>query len=116
HPLDKLSMASSVEVRVPFLADAVAAYVRTLPSRWRVNRELGSSKYILRRVYLRRWKSTAEPGLVEAVLREKRGFPDARRASDGRFHHVCDRVLPERYFTEHPHRVSCSTMCRRSGW
>ena len=104
HPLDKLSMASSVEVRVPFLADAVAAYVRTLPSRWRVNREIGSSKYILRRVYLRRWKSTAEPGLVEAVLREKRGFPDARRASDGRFHHVCDRVLPERYFTEHPHR------------
>jgi hypothetical protein len=55
-------------------------------------------------VYLRRWKSTAEPGLVDAVLREKRGFPDARRSSDGRFHRVCDRVLPERCFTEHPYR------------
>ncbi len=104
HPLDKLSMASSVEVRVPFLADAVAAYVRALPSRWRLNRELGSSKYILRRVYLRRWKSTADPGLVDAVLRDKRGFPDARRASDGRLHYVCGHVLPERYFTEHPYR------------
>ncbi len=104
HPLDKISMASSVEVRVPFLADAVAAYVCALPSGWRLNRELGSSKYILRRMYLRRWKATAEPGLVDAVLREKRGFPDARRASDGHFHRLCDRVLPERYFSEHPYR------------
>jgi asparagine synthase (glutamine-hydrolysing) len=104
HPLDKLGMAASVEVRVPFLADAVAAYARALPSAWRVNRALGSSKHILRQVYLRRWQTTADPGLLDAVRREKRGFPDARRASDGRFHHVCDRVLPERYFAEHPHR------------
>ena len=41
---------------------------------------------------------------MDAVLREKRGFPDARRSSDGRFHRVCDRVLPERCFTEHPYR------------
>jgi asparagine synthase (glutamine-hydrolysing) len=104
HPLDKLSMASSVEVRVPFLADDVAAYARALPSAWRVNRAVGSSKYILRQLYLRRWKSLADPGLLDAVRREKRGFPDARRASDGRFHQVCERVLPARYFAEHPHR------------
>lgn len=105
QPLDKLSMASSVEVRVPFLDHEVAEYVRKLPGRWRVNRKLGSSKYILRRVYLRRLRSLEPlPGLVDAVLREKRGFPDARRASAARFHDLCERVLPETYLTRHPQR------------
>jgi asparagine synthase (glutamine-hydrolysing) len=105
HPLDKISMASSVEVRVPFLDHELAAYVRKLPVRWRMNRKLGSTKYILRRAYLRRWRSMqGAPGLVDAVLREKRGFPDARRASEARFHYLCDRVLPEGYLTQHPRR------------
>lgn len=105
HPLDKVSMSASVEVRVPFLDRELAAYVRALPREWRINRKLGSSKYILRTVYLRRWKSMADAaGLIEAVLREKRGFPDARRASEGRFHRLCDRILPESYFAHHPRR------------
>jgi len=98
-------MSSSVEVRVPFLDYELAAYVRKLPMHWRLNRQLGSAKYILRRAFLRRWKAAAAaPGLVEAVLREKRGFPDARRASDGRFHELCDRVLPNAYLAQHPQR------------
>ena len=105
HPLDKLSMSSSVEVRVPFLDHEFAAYIRKLPAAWRVNRTLGSAKYILRRAYLRRWQAMQLPAeLLDAVLREKRGFPDARRASDLRFHDLCDRILPERYFEQHPRR------------
>jgi asparagine synthase (glutamine-hydrolysing) len=105
HPLDKLSMSSSVEVRVPFLDYELVEYVRSLPSNWRVNRQLGSTKYILRRAYARRLqRMPAAAGLVDALLREKRGFPDARRASEARFHRICDRVLPEQYFARHPRR------------
>jgi asparagine synthase (glutamine-hydrolysing) len=109
HPLDKLSMASSVEVRVPFLDHDLAAYVAKLPARWRTNRPLGSAKYLLRRAYLRRWKAAnAEAGLLDAVLREKRGFPDARRASERRFHRVCEEVLPDDYLARHPRRAMLS--------
>ncbi len=105
HPLDKLSMSSSVEVRVPFLDYALVEYVRRLPSAWRVDRQLGSAKYILRRAYARRLqRMPATAGLVDALLREKRGFPDARRASEARFHRICERVLPETYFAQHPRR------------
>jgi asparagine synthase (glutamine-hydrolysing) len=105
HPLDKLSMSSSVEVRVPFLDYELVEYVRRLPTGWRINRQLGSAKYILRRAYARRLQTMpAAAGLVDALLREKRGFPDARRASEGRFHRICERVLPEKYFAQHPRR------------
>jgi asparagine synthase (glutamine-hydrolysing) len=105
HPLDKVSMASSVEVRVPYLDREVAAYVQMLPATWRVNRSLGSLKYILRRVFLRRWHAMGgAAGLMDAVLREKRGFPDARRKSEHRFHALCNEVLPESYFATHPRR------------
>ena len=109
HPLDKFGMASSVEVRVPFLDHELAAYVRGLPPQWRLHRELGSAKYILRRAYLRRWRSMGgHPDLLDAVLREKRGFPDARRASQGRFHKLCDAVLPPGYLAGHPRRALLS--------
>jgi SAM-dependent methyltransferase len=56
-------------------------------------------------VYLRRWRSFGGgSALLDAVLREKFGFPDSRRASKARFHALCARVLPERYFAEHPRR------------
>lgn len=105
QPLDRVSMASSVEVRVPYLDYDVAAYSYHLPARFRINRALGSLKYIVRRVFLRRWRSlNAGSGLLDAVLREKRGWPDARETSRVRFHSLCDRVLPERYFDEHRYR------------
>ena len=105
QPLDKLSMASSVEVRVPFLDQPVADYVRRLPFALKLNRQLGSTKYLLRRAYLRRWRALGgEPALLDAVLREKRGLPDARRASAARFHGLCDRVLPPGWFDAHPRR------------
>jgi len=105
HPLDKVSMSSSVEVRVPYLDYDLANYVQRLPPSLRVNRTIGSLKYILRRVYLRRWKSLhGSDDIVDAVLRQKSGFPDARRVSQNRFHQLCDRVLPESYFNGHPRR------------
>jgi asparagine synthase (glutamine-hydrolysing) len=105
HPLDKLSMASSVEVRVPFLDHDVVDYLRRLPPTLRLNRALGSTKYLLRRVYLRRWRASGgDPALIDAVLREKRGLPDARRASAARFYGLCQRVLPADWFAAHPRR------------
>jgi asparagine synthase (glutamine-hydrolysing) len=103
HPLDKYGMASSVEVRVPYLDYDVAMYAKRLPAAYRVNRALGSLKYILRRVYLRRWRSLAAgTGLTDAVLRAKFGFPDSRRASEQRFHELCNRVLPDSYLASQP--------------
>ena len=34
----------------------------------------------------------------------KKPVSDARRASEGRFHKLCNQVLPDRYFTDHPRR------------
>jgi SAM-dependent methyltransferase len=105
QPLDKLSMASSVEVRVPYLDYDLAGYVQRLPTSLRINRTLGTLKYALRRVYLRRWKAgSGTADMLDAVLRQKFGFPDARRRSENRFHHLCRRLLPEAYFRDHPRR------------
>jgi len=46
--------------------------------------------------------------LLDAVLREKRGFPDARRSSEQRFHRICEEVLPDSYFDRHRRRAVLS--------
>ena len=62
---DKMSMANSVEVRVPFLDDDLVNYVNNLPSSLKQNKFI--SKYLL--------KKAMEPFLPkEVIYRSKTGF------------------------------------------
>ena len=63
---DKMTMAASVELRVPFLDHEVVDFASALPARYKVNRKAG--KLIL--------KKTAEKYLpAQIVHRSKKGFP-----------------------------------------
>ena len=67
---DKMTMASSLELRVPFLDHALVEWAATLPHDWKVgNAQSGPiSKRILR--------SFAEPRLPHSIIdRPKQGFP-----------------------------------------
>jgi asparagine synthase (glutamine-hydrolysing) len=81
---DKLSMAHSLEVRVPYLDRTVVEYVQRLGSHFKVRN--GSRKWIHRRV--------CESYLPQAVLkRKKRGF--AVNVVDDWFHCSLGGKLPE---------------------
>jgi asparagine synthase (glutamine-hydrolysing) len=63
---DKMTMASSVELRVPFLDHRVVEFAATVPSRMKLHR--GEVKWILKRAMA--------PSLPDAIVRrEKTGFP-----------------------------------------
>jgi asparagine synthase (glutamine-hydrolysing) len=63
--VDRASMATSLEVRVPFLDHEVVQYAMTIPDEWKLRR--GQTKWILKRAFA---------GIVpEAILlRDKQGF------------------------------------------
>lgn len=63
---DRMTMAASLELRVPFLDHKVVEFAWTLPSRFKIRR--GVAKYLL--------KKAVEPFVPpEIVNREKKGFP-----------------------------------------
>jgi asparagine synthase (glutamine-hydrolysing) len=63
---DKMSMAASLEARVPFLDHKLVEFAASLPSRWKLNGF--ARKYLLKKV-VRQWLPT------EIVDRKKKGFP-----------------------------------------
>lgn len=96
-PVDKCAMASSVEMRVPYLADDVVDLVRGLPRHYLVRGDIGVRKYILRRLALKR----LGPELIDIVLREKLGAPAAGAYFLNRFDKMCETELPDSYVTRH---------------
>lgn len=63
---DKMTMAASVELRVPFLDHRLVEAVMALPAKYKINR--GEGKHILKKI--------AEPFLPhEIIYRRKMGFP-----------------------------------------
>jgi asparagine synthase (glutamine-hydrolysing) len=87
---DQMSMAASIESRVPFLDHKLVEYTARLPERMKLRRGL-STKYILRRAM--------KGVLPEAILnRGKMGFPvPVGKWFRGEFRHVLDEyVLGER--------------------
>jgi len=95
--VDKNAMAHGVEMRVPYLDDRVYALVTSFPLRYRVHAELGIRKYILRRLFLRRFDGRH----VDVVLREKLGAPSSGVQLVMRFDELCDEVLPGDYRERH---------------
>ena len=63
---DRMSMAASIELRVPFLDHRLVEYAATLPSRYKIRN--GTTKYILKEVMRRKLPA----GIVR---RRKMGFP-----------------------------------------
>jgi asparagine synthase (glutamine-hydrolysing) len=63
---DKMSMAASVELRVPFLDHVLMEFAASLPSDFKINKEQG--KYILK-------KSMEDLLPHEIIYRKKMGFP-----------------------------------------
>jgi asparagine synthase (glutamine-hydrolysing) len=96
-PVDKVAMAVSLEMRVPYLDDAVSALARRLPVRFLVRPDLGVGKYILRRLALKRFR----PVLLDVVLRQKIGFPSSGYRLLTRFDRLCEELLPDSYVTSH---------------
>lgn len=76
---DKMSMANSLEVRVPFLDKEVMKLAQTIPTKYRVNKE--NTKYILRKAALknlpRKWaekKKLGFPVPVREWLKEEKYY------------------------------------------
>jgi asparagine synthase (glutamine-hydrolysing) len=87
---DKLSMAHSLEVRVPYLDRAVVEYVQRLGAHLKVRN--GTRKWLHRRV--------CENYLPSPILkRKKRGF--AVNVVDGWFHSSFDGQLPDLLLDKH---------------
>jgi asparagine synthase (glutamine-hydrolysing) len=97
HGVDKNAMAHGLEMRVPYLDDRVYALVTSLPLWFRTHAELGIRKYILRRLFLRRFGQQH----VDVVLREKLGAPSSGVQLVLRFDDLCDAVLPDDYLDRH---------------
>lgn len=96
-PVDRLSMASSVEMRVPYVDDRVVDWVTALPEALRVRADIGVRKYLLRRYALRKLGE----GLIDVVLREKLGVPSAAILLLQRFDDLCEAALPTNYLESH---------------
>jgi asparagine synthase (glutamine-hydrolysing) len=96
-PVDKLAMAASLELRVPYLADEVHELVNRLPIDLLVRPDLGIGKYILKRLALKRFGSD----VIDVVLRSKHGFPTAGMGHLVRFDRMCNEMLPDSYVEGH---------------
>jgi len=97
NPVDKCGMAAGVEIRVPYLDDAVVELVGGFPLRHLVRTDLGIRKYILRRLCLKRFGSKT----VDVLLREKLGVPSACVQYMDRFDRLCNETLPDDYLSRH---------------
>jgi asparagine synthase (glutamine-hydrolysing) len=95
--IDKYSMASSLEIRVPFLDNLLVDFANTLPLGHKVNREVGVGKYILKLVAVKQFG----PILLDAALRRKIGFPASGLNHFARFNDLCEANLPVDYAEKH---------------
>lgn len=92
---DRMSMANSLELRVPFLDKEVFRVAATLPTRLRVNE--CNTKYALRKAALRRMP-------IETAEKEKLGFPVPTRVwlRDERYYDIVKEAftsdLAEKFF------------------
>lgn len=88
-PVDHISMAAGVEMRVPYLDAEVQRLVGSLPSTELVDVALGITKRVLRRAAVRRYGTR----LMDSALREKRMMPHAAGGHAARFSQLCERSV-----------------------
>ncbi|MEH6720464.1 MAG: asparagine synthase C-terminal domain-containing protein [Aurantimonas endophytica] len=91
QPVDRLSMAASVEMRVPYLDDRLAGFVRSLPLPHVAGPAGGNGKAILRRFARQRFGAL----IGDIPERPKLMMPEAARSHLHRFHALCRRALAD---------------------
>ena len=89
QPVDRLSMAASVEMRVPYLDDQLVALIRSLPVHHVVGPPGGSGKALLRRLARERYGER----LAGIARRPKLMMPEAARGHLARFRALCRGAL-----------------------
>ncbi len=97
HIVDKYAMASNLEIRVPFLDNALVEFTNSLPIPYKVNVRTGIKKYILKKVAIDSYGEIT----INAVLRKKVGFPSSGRSFLTNFNEYCDSTLPDNYAEKH---------------
>lgn len=95
--VDKSSMATGLEMRVPYLDKSIYEFSASLPLESLVRRDLGIQKYILRRAALKRYGSN----VFDVVLRRKMGGPTAGTLHLSKFTQMCEKMLPNDYLQRH---------------
>jgi asparagine synthase (glutamine-hydrolysing) len=91
QPVDLLSMAASVEMRVPYLDDRLVSLVRSLPLPHVAGPRGGNGKAVLRRFARQRFGKQ----LADIAGRPKLMMPDAARGHMARFRSLCRRTLAD---------------------
>jgi asparagine synthase (glutamine-hydrolysing) len=95
--VDKYAMASGLEVRVPFLDNEFVDFVTKIPVSYRVNRDLGVGKYILKRAGLDMFGEV----MIDVILRRKYGFPSAGYYYLSKLDRICEESLSDDYVSSH---------------
>jgi asparagine synthase (glutamine-hydrolysing) len=96
---DKVGMAASLELRVPFLDHRFVEFVTALPAGYKVNGPFAIQKHVLKRAALRAWGGDGP--FADSVLRRKIGGPSAGARHHATLTAQCDRDLPEDYLARH---------------
>ncbi|MEA2562606.1 MAG: hypothetical protein QOH06_4110 [Acidobacteriota bacterium] len=93
---DRVGMAASLEIRVPFMDHVLVDFANRLPLRLKVTDPPRVGKYILRQV-AGRFAST----IGNATNRLKFGMPHACSSYRERFEALCNELLPGDYLERH---------------
>jgi asparagine synthase (glutamine-hydrolysing) len=97
-PVDKCSMAASLEMRVPYLDDGLVDLVSHMPLHHLVRSDIAVQKYILRRLAILRFGTQT----LDVVMRRKIGAPVSGIHMLERFDQLCNEMLPDSYVRGHP--------------
>lgn len=92
---DRLGMASSVEVRVPFMDHVLVEFVNRLPASYKVDGN--SQKVILKAAAVHAF---GDP-MARVAARKKNSFPHASSAHLRQFDSLCEELLPRGYLSDH---------------
>ncbi len=100
HPVDRYGMASSLEIRVPYLDHYLVDFVNSMPLSYKVDVERGIKKYVLRKAAVEFYGEVT----ADAVLRKKIGFPASGKRFLSKVDDFCDSTLPDKYAAKHDMR------------
>jgi asparagine synthase (glutamine-hydrolysing) len=94
---DRVGMAASLEIRVPFMDHVLVELANRLPLSLKVTDPPRVGKYILRKVAA----SHFEPAVANTANRLKLGMPNACSRYRARFEALCNELLPSDYLGRH---------------
>jgi hypothetical protein len=96
--MDRIGMASGLEIRLPYVDHELIELVASLPMRFKVDDRLRIQKHILKRVAIDLGGSL----LATPALRSKTGFPATDSLHQAAFRRLCRERLGAGYLASHP--------------